>query len=168
MPGYVSCDADKCVYRGADDEEPLCMANVLYMERDKADGRSVCASYQDYRQLPDYQEVFYKAMRIPGGEGRLPCRGKRVDVAGLVFYAEGHPMAVEHGTAGVTYGATGEYAGILYAVRDRIDEIRKRLERREDMRVEDLPLVEPCESYRAEDGRVYLFRPVKGPEAGHG
>ena len=127
MPGYVTCPADFCVHRAREDEMyPFCMAPVIELQ--ETEGRYECASYRDYHGLEDYQEPFYKVMKTARGPGRVPCKGKKIEINGYEFYTDDHPQDVEDGYAMLTHGPSGLAAGSVDGL-CRMPSIREKMER---------------------------------------
>ena len=129
-----------------------CTAKMIEIDDD-----GTCSTFEDYRETPEYQEEFFKAVRTHDGEpGRVKCKGKRITVNGVDFYTQSSPnCSLEHIT--VTHAFSGFFCGNLKELQEQWSEFMKTNAPTTD--VHSFPIAE-----FDEESREYFIKKESGGE----
>lgn len=102
----------------------ICDRAMLNLDED-----GECEDFEDYRDAPEWQKVFWKRMldRERNRQCRVECRGKEIEMGGLIFCIDSNSYY-----ATLTEKETGLICGIMAQLNENADIIGKVKERKKD------------------------------------
>lgn len=117
MP-LVQCQHTDCIHCDLNDDFK-CKATAIIIESEWYKG---CSAYEDYRDHPDYQNVYLIAITTKSGEPAKSYRyrGKRIEYKGRVFYTSDR---LDDKNCSITDAETGRGCGPYVLLEDHFDQI---------------------------------------------